>query len=794
MVLRSHQPTYRPLLQRAYSRARPPTVKFFDHELSKDDIEPGLYDEHEAKTAFGLEEIAGYDPDKENRELQREIEQLREEIRELRSEEPGYDPASDLSVEAQAELEELLHDERKDWEGVEIRVSAPRAAVPTLKRLNKSLHDALEGTYDPDVRRELWRYYCRSKQSIPSLLEHIPSKAWDVLWKSQSFESPTNPDRLDHLLSLCQDMASAGIVPTQKQKLVQIEARFVRGKPQEALEEWERLEWSDESTRSAYLELGIRMKAAAGEPEAAKVLLEELLGDQKGRNARLILPVISAYNKTKTPTGHRQAFSLYLRLRKELGAEIIVPDYDTVSLSFLEAKQEALAMTVFRDMMLTGTDKAEEFNNLYIQAFKALQEEGKSAADVNAVSLEALTVLPRRFQNKYFYAKWLKKLIGMGEADAAAQVIELMYERGQKPDATHVNGIIGAWLRTGSAKDRERAEQMAWSMIQQRLEFAWRRRAANRGDELPPKPSIETTEEGVRIPRFLQRPVPPATIETFSILVLHYLRREMYGHVRLLRHMLGPAEIRMNSYFMNHLLYADLRSHQHRSAWLKFQELRRSVPVDMETYICLWDCMKVHVDRTKNANLQGFPEPRRLFAYMNSWLANLDERTLQKAKEHFTDDAYEQVVRCFCLSLDLQGTLVALHALKKLFGMNPDEDVVRLLVLQVSRLDSAGVRSIRQRRAMRSDQNSRNVAKAAKVLDMVAAQRRAASMREGVDTGQLQGPERDEENLNLVSEFIRVVLVRTSARDGIEESIEQAKVEMGVTDVTTGDVDSSSVP
>ena len=89
----------------------------------------------------------------------------------------------------------------------------------------------------------------------------------------------------------------------------------------------------------------------------------------------------------------------------------------------------------------------------YAHLCSDLQESSKNVEDINSISLEAMTVMPRHFQNKYFYAKWLKKLIGMKETAAAAQVIELMYEQGIKPDALHVERAsrclaeIGKWYQ-----------------------------------------------------------------------------------------------------------------------------------------------------------------------------------------------------------------------------------------------------------------------------------------------------------------------------------------------------------
>ena len=105
--------------------------------------------------------------------------------------------------------------------------------------------------------------------------------------------------------------------------------------------------------------------------------------------------------------------------------------------------------------MVTGQDPSNDSTALYKSALGLagnLHASSINENDVNKVSLSVLKVLPRRFQNRFFYASWMKKLIGMGEVDSAALVIELMYERGVKPDSKHLNGIIAGWLREGNSK------------------------------------------------------------------------------------------------------------------------------------------------------------------------------------------------------------------------------------------------------------------------------------------------------------------------------------------------------
>ncbi|KAL8669658.1 MAG: hypothetical protein Q9224_007724, partial [Gallowayella concinna] len=319
---------------------------------------------------------------------------------------------------------------------------------------------------------------------------------------------------------------------------------------------------SNEDLRESYWTLGVRMLVSQGEPQQAQEIAYTLLDDHGGKSTSILVPIIEAWNQLGKSSAYQKAWALYISFRERSGDSARMEDYDTVSMSFLKVGKKELGLAVFKDMMLARQDSNVDSTVLYKKALGIvgnLQSSSVSSSQLNNVSLEAMTVLPRTFQNKFFYGSWIKKLLGMGEVDAAAAVVELMYERGTRPDPKHVNGIIGAWLRSGTAADRTKAETMAWAMIQERMNFAWRRRAqARKGDDAP-KTSIGEGEDGVYIPSSIQRIVPQATIETFSILLLYFLRRQKYAQVRHLRNLLEPAEIRPNSYFMNHLLYAELR-------------------------------------------------------------------------------------------------------------------------------------------------------------------------------------------------------------------------------------------
>ncbi|KZF25992.1 hypothetical protein L228DRAFT_242384 [Xylona heveae TC161] len=800
---------YQPCLrERPKPKSKPKPTDIKVNWFEQDDI-------HRAKRQ--RVEEGGEDP--EAAEIKAKISALEEELKELRMGrllgDSETEMLSELSEEDRVKMTEAIQ-ERNEREAAFkkevaarvatrmeaqddsfiIKMATPQRSRVYLDRLNDTLRHASMNAPNPIIRREIWRWYSRCKQHLPSFLHLVPDSAWDLLWKTQSHLSSSNPDRLSHLKTLADDQISIGRDIPEVQKLARVEATFVEGERDQAIAEWEAI--GDKFTGKddileEYWSLGIRMFSIIGNPLRAQEIAALMLGSNENADARILIPVITAWTQKNDALGYSNAWAIYVRLRDHLGPRITMEDYDRISMGFLNAGRKDLAQGVFKDMMLTGQASPEDSSALYKKSLGIvgkLQSMSVSAEETNRVSLQAMTVLPRKFQNKFFYGSWIKKLIGMGEPDAAAAVVELMYERGVKPDPKHVNGIIGAWLRVGNNESRQKAERMGWSMIQERLNFVQQRRASQNLDNSESSTSV-TTKDGLEIPTHLERAVPAATIETFSILLLHYSRREMTAHVNYIQELLQPAEAKPNSYFMNHLLFADLRAHDHRRAWRRFQEMRRTVEPDMESFACLWDCMKFHLDAAKNRDLTGFPTPRALFFDMISWYLNLPAKLRDGAQEAVTQEFYDQVIRCFGLSQDLKGTLVAMHAMKHAFNLYATQDTARMVVLQVSRMGPTETETRRNRRTRAKDlrRNSKaNVGNVTKVLDIIAKRRMSALSEQGIEYDDLDPETKANESLSLISELLRVVLVRTEEEPSmLEAGLQSIAWDMGVGGISLGE-------
>ncbi|GAB7354038.1 hypothetical protein MBLNU459_g4621t1 [Dothideomycetes sp. NU459] len=750
--------------------------------------------------------IAGNPEEMEAKELRKKIKALEAELREYQSDTSDKGLMAGLEPEEKGMVQVALKKHRARQaeltRGLEVSLELPPLSVPLLKRLNTSLREA---ALQPDSvvrRKELWRWYCRAKYGVPALPAMLPQRAWQVLWETQTVESPSNPDRLLHIDQITSDLAASGLPLTLEQRHARVETLVALGKIDAAVQLWEQEYEAEDENNHASLQLGIKLFAETGDLERAHDVLQEYLKRHPHQDPRVILLLISA--NIKAGNDH-MAFALYSVLRSKLESDMTMDDYDAITLSFLRADKKDLALGVFRDMMLQGNyalqrgnfskEKQEELYKAMFDRMGALQSYSADVTNVNNVSLTAISALPHQWQNRFFYGSWLKKLIGMGQLDAASRVLELMYEREIEPDSKHVNGLIGAFMRSDDLALQERGETLGWSMIERRLEFTWRRRQRKRGETPTPAASVYKTEEGITIPPHVARPVPRATIETFNVLALHYLVKEKWAHVRHLHQTLRPAEINMDSCFMNHMLYAELYSGDHKSVWRQFVKYAKSTPPDTETYNCLWTGEVRHLDQLRNADRTGFPMPRQLFSVMSTWFSSMKSKQKKVAIEEFSTELYIKIIQSFCAERDFAACLAAMHGMAKLFGQYPDHDAARVVTTAVSNLPEYQVPTIRGRRGRQQMPVSQaRLQNTGKVLSALANRRNTAALEHGVDITKLDAEARATENLNLLSEFIRVIMVRSTGNaDAVEPLIEQASREIGTPGMDTGDIDASNV-
>lgn len=650
-----------------------------------------------------------------------------------------------------------------------------------IERLNHYLRAAVRKRSDAENSKKLWQCYMRCKDHLPPFTHLLPDAAWDILWASQEGSLTGGRDHAIHLNTLAKDISQGGKELNLRQSVVLINSLLKEGCHKEALDVWHRQRDSIAKVGEIPFEyeiLGVQLFSSQGDPQEAQDLAIKLCKEGDKEISGIFLPVMKAWMEGSDDDGAKNAWALYLHLKTHLGSRIRAEDYDRIIMTFLQASQKGMALAVFKDFMLTSEESNYDSTELYKRSLglvDKLQMKSIDRSELTKVSLTALTVLPRKFQNKYFYGSWMKRLIGMGHPDAAAMVVDLMYERGVKPDSKHLNGIMGAWLRCGTVKDKEKAEKMGWAMIQERLELVRKRPGPN----TVAGKAIQDPSD-VRVPLHLQRSMSPATIETFSLLLLYYGRMGRLRNVQLLCDYLTLAQIQPNAYFMNHLLYIELRRGEHDKSWELYKSMSRTVTPDLETFACLWDCEKAHLDRLSVYKSDRFPGPRRIFRDMVTWYMGLRRNAQNDTKDEFSRELYNQIIRCMCLAKDLEGTVIALYALRDYFGLYPDHDTARTVILEVASLGVQVPKAPRRRRCRLSDntQARANIARISKVFQLISEERAAVLQGRGI---KLDLAASREEQLYLLAEFLRVVLRRTASIElGVEKLLGKAAWEMGV--------------
>ncbi|KAL9604834.1 MAG: hypothetical protein Q9219_000282 [cf. Caloplaca sp. 3 TL-2023] len=663
----------------------------------------------------------------------------------------------------------------------------------SFRRFHTCLGKAASNAANPKARKDLWTSYERCKRLIPSFLQHMTGQNWDTLWRSQHAGPSAPRGRGSHLSTLAQDILRSGKDLSMEQRANIIDTLIDERRLDEAQKQWDLLPALDsKGATSGHRLQGVRLFASRGDLDKAQEIAETLCKapDTDPNTVHCFILLIEEWTKRGGEYDIRNAWSAYLRLRQALGTSIKIDDFDKVAMCFINAGRTSIALAVFKDMMLTGRESecgSGQFYRTSLTLVGLLQSRSASSSEVINVSLNALTTLPRKFQNKFFYGSWIKKLIGLGEINAAVSVIELMYERSVTPDAKHVNGIIGAWLRSGQPENGAKAEQLGWAMIQQRLKAIDQRHTDH--SESPTHAEAGTHE---RVPPWIQRIVPSATIETFSLLLLHYERRGNSEAVHALKRSLDQAKIPPNSYFMNHILYAELRRGGHGMVWRTYQAMKDTVKPDLETFACLWDCEKAYLDKFTVQAANEFPDSRRIFREHIRWYEGLGTREQAAVRQEFSEELYNQIIRCMCLAKDLEGTIVALYGLRKSFEFLPNDKTLRMIPLQAARIGLAEPEPRMNRKGRRSRLselagNKERIANVSRVLDLVVEQRMETLNHEGIKLEDCSTERQNEEQIYILADFLQVVMRRYAQDEqAVKDAIKLAAEEMGVPGIGIG--------
>ncbi|KAL2113625.1 hypothetical protein VUR80DRAFT_3079 [Thermomyces stellatus] len=531
----------------------------------------------------------------------------------------------------------------KAIEGVP-EVSEKAFRKESQRRLVRRLNSALQRAYKSSQRGgsvykkdllPLWRAYMAARQTLALSWDSVPRPTWDLLWKLFSHEDPVNnPNRLSHVASLAKDMSSANVSLLPSQQVLTIESLFVENWESDAIKNWKRclptLGAEKSSAFREFWELGVRMFCAIGDLDYANRAVEKLLSS--GSDPRILMPVIRAYCEKKTEESDTQSWEVYRRLRGLLGSKMTLEDFDKVISYFLASNQVESALRAFVDMMTSGTKELKKSSRL-----------------------------PPTIGNKFFFGKWLKRLIGAGELDGAHSVITFMLEKQVQPAPIQVNGLIGAWQRSGGSEDLEKADALAWKMIESRLDFV----RARRGE------AVERDGDA-KEPKAREAPYPRATLETFSLMAENYRLRQLHEPLMRLWEAFNKAEMAHDAFIMNQLLESYLQYGQVAKGAELYKSLvsQGHLNPNPHTFMVLFKMLAINrshvspdqlLDETDNARAT-FAE---MMKFADVWGGSEIDGQLAR-----------KILHTFRRLKDNHGLLVALAALRSKFGYLPPEMVV----------------------------------------------------------------------------------------------------------------------
>jgi len=329
-------------------------------------------------------------------------------------------------------------------------------------------------------------------------------------------------------------------------------------------------------------------------------------------------------------------------------------------------------------------------------------------------------------------------------------VFDLMEDRGVRPSPIHLNGLIGAWYRDGSERYQTLAEDTAWKMIKARIDFVAGRETSWGGlqyplrtvdtDDLPSNKSVSLT--------------PPATIETFNILIQQYRRRQRHDLTARLFEALKKAKVKPDTAFLNELLLTDTRNHNIKWAWETYDSLTstKQVRPDFETFIILWNLEKKAVDPiwTKEGHVRKFLTCRQLFANM---MIHLPAKALRLK---IPTELYDMIILSFSLAQDQVGTAIALRALRRHFNAMPSPDTIRTIVMQLARL---GFRkedgTLPPRLDVKSAPTQERINNVVRILEKLKAGRIEALRERGIQFEHMNEIAKIEETELLLADLLR---------------------------------------
>lgn len=591
---------------------------------------------------------------------------------------------------------------------------------------------------------ECWKFYSSARKTLALDWAKVPREVWDFLFMVLSFDSCDNPNRMQHTYVLAKDMQAAKVPLSDSQQLLAIEAMFIEGWETEAIDAWKKAVitiGSNKETFTPYYELGVRMCALHGDVERAQQAADTLLRSSHPPSPRIIIPIVRALAAKESMLG--EAWERYQDMRTLLGGSMTIEDYDEIIGSFLTVGAVEQGLQAFVDMMFS-----------------------------EAIDIRGRDRLPMVVGNHFFTGKWLKRLIGAGDLDGAYKVVTYLQQKGIITAPVQLNGLIAAWMRSGAAENLEKADKVAWQMIQARLDFVeLRKRESIANDNITlynPKPNAINEKQELKNevePKCLTR----ATAETFSLLAENYCSRRLHERLEELFRVLDQAEIMPTTFLMNQLIRSYSQANETKKALNLYSRLADEIGVqpDGHTFLTMFNSLSVNrlIKRIPTFTEHDVASARKFFKDM-----------VETRWEFDTPELFGQLPRTILFSMfkakDWVGAIVACRAMRRIFGFHPTD---ALLVELMSGIGSLQVKTKR---------NTLRLTEGARIIENFKHGYRKDLIKQGHPGEEMTPEELVEENHAVFEQIVyRKAKVRQVVPEDLNKWVGEVSKEMGVYDI-----------
>ncbi|KAF2437394.1 hypothetical protein P171DRAFT_373445 [Karstenula rhodostoma CBS 690.94] len=613
-------------------------------------------------------------------------------------------------------------------------------------------------------------------------------------------------------------MATCGNYEPAGRRIRYLDDLFASGQEEQALKEWsEDNEGSNGLPRHDYkpehLELGARLHAFSGYPDRAREIMHELFELYPSWDPSIMKTVFRAHTSSPSIQHHDLANGMFKKMKEKLGDKITLEDYDACFVGFLEARHLTYAKLVFRDMIKEGhlarSDDLEEIEDV-LSRLHMLYRLGTDISKMTTIGLQAVKSLPLAY-HPHVFAHWMRSAVIRNAPEAAGQILDMMFRRNSQPQTIHFNLLLRALMRTAVQQPEHnpyvsKAENIGWRMVEEARKASVEKLPHASAAELISK-SANERKELVPDDEDLDdklRHVPRANVSTFAIMMKHHGNKEQWEHVDYLERQLKEGGIQANSALMNILMDNKCRQGKYSEAW-KIYKSFTDVPVgapgvypDGASIRCLWKTLRLALQDQVARDDPDLPRPRELLAETVEWWTRCRARTDVErfriglaAIEHGALTTL--MMHCFSYTNDLAGSLVSLHILGKQIGIFPSDTSAVVLQRHAAWVDMRNKSPAERSSLLYHDVYKKNVETMGRVYHILLERRLQRMNITQDDYTKLTDEEVGNLGLNLLSEFVRVILKRAHLPGAVEAMINQAREEAGVPDMSTGDLDAFQV-